>query len=71
MLQLTKIRNIAAPKENETSMTAPPMYKLTLTDGFINCNGLVINDDINKLKYFHILIYGYTYFQNIIIIFII
>ena len=50
MLQLLKTRNVAAPKENETSMTAHPMYKITLSDGTLSCNGLAI-DELNKLKF--------------------
>jgi tudor domain-containing protein 3 len=48
VLQLIKIRNIAAPKENETSGAAPPMFRLTLTDGTISLNSLVIDHDNNK-----------------------
>ena len=49
VLQLSKLKNIAAPKANECCMTAPPMYRTTLTDGNSNLNALVI-DDLNKLK---------------------
>lgn len=49
VLQLVKLRNIAAPKENETCNTAPRMFKITLTDGTVHCNALVLND-IPKLK---------------------
>jgi len=45
-----KIRNIAAPKENENSQTAPPLYKITLTDGTYNVNALTL-EDVSKLKY--------------------
>ena len=40
VLQIQKIRNIAAPKENETSQGAPRLLKLTFTDGHLNCNGV-------------------------------
>ncbi|CAG9765539.1 unnamed protein product [Ceutorhynchus assimilis] len=33
VLQIAKIRNVAAPKANEQSQAAPRMLKLTLTDG--------------------------------------
>jgi hypothetical protein len=49
VLQLVKTRNIAAPKENESSGGAPPMYKITLSDGILSVNALVI-EDVNKLK---------------------
>ena len=48
VLQLVKLRNIAAPKENENSQGAHPMFKITLTDGTAQCNALAIND-VNKL----------------------
>lgn len=48
VLQLVKLRNIAAPKENESSQGAHPMFKITLTDGTAQCNALAIND-VNKL----------------------
>ena len=33
MLQVTKIRNVSAPKINEESTTDPRMLKVSLTDG--------------------------------------
>lgn len=33
VLQILKLRNISAPKSNESSKTAPRMLKLQLTDG--------------------------------------
>ena len=48
VLQLIKLRNIAAPKENESSQGAHPMFKITLTDGSLQCNALAIND-VNRL----------------------
>ena len=33
VLQVTKIRNVSAPKINEESKTAPRMLKISLTDG--------------------------------------
>ncbi len=32
-MQVTKIRNVSAPKINEESKTAPRMLKISLTDG--------------------------------------
>ncbi|CAG2196770.1 TDRD3 [Mytilus edulis] len=40
VLQIQKIRNVAAPKDNEESQGAPRLLKLTLTDGHLNCNGV-------------------------------
>lgn len=40
VLQVMKIRNVSAPKENEESQTAPRLLKLTLTDGYSNCIGI-------------------------------
>ena len=40
MLQVQKLRNIAAPKENENSQTAPRLLKVTLTDGHMTCVGI-------------------------------
>ncbi|CAF0731698.1 unnamed protein product [Brachionus calyciflorus] len=44
VLQLVKLRNIGAPKENEHSHSSPPMYKLTLTDGLTNINCLALEN---------------------------
>ena len=33
MLQLMKLRNVSAPKENEESQAAPRLWKMTMTDG--------------------------------------
>lgn len=33
MLQIQKLRNVAAPKSNEESRAAPRLLKLFLTDG--------------------------------------
>ena len=49
VLQIVKIRNVAAPKENESSHTAPALYKITLTDGTTNFNAIAL-EDISKLK---------------------
>ncbi|KAK3100292.1 hypothetical protein FSP39_017721 [Pinctada imbricata] len=40
VLQIQKIRNVAAPKDNEESHYAPRLLKLTLTDGQNTCNGV-------------------------------
>lgn len=42
VLQVSKIRNIAAPKSNEDSGVAPRMLKLILTDGHSNLQALEI-----------------------------
>ncbi|XP_045459478.1 tudor domain-containing protein 3-like [Melitaea cinxia] len=40
IVQIQKIRNVAAPKANEESTSAPRMLKLTLHDGKSTCIGL-------------------------------
>lgn len=40
MLQLQKIRNISAPKDNEESQAAPRLMKLVLTDGHTTCSAV-------------------------------
>lgn len=50
MLQITKIRNVTAPKDHEESQAAPQMLKLTLTDGHSTCVSLQL-EDIKKLRY--------------------
>ncbi|XP_066503477.1 tudor domain-containing protein 3 [Hoplias malabaricus] len=40
VLQLQRIRNVSAPKENEESQTAPRMLRLQMTDGQTLCTGL-------------------------------
>ncbi|XP_050415509.1 tudor domain-containing protein 3 isoform X1 [Patella vulgata] len=40
VLQITKMKNIAAPKENEESQGAPRMMKIILTDGQTNCTAV-------------------------------
>lgn len=40
VLQIQKIRNVTAPKDNEESNYAPRMLKLVLTDGQLTCNAL-------------------------------
>lgn len=42
VLQVQKIRNISAPKDNEDSQAAPRLLKLTLTDGHTTCSGVEI-----------------------------
>lgn len=39
---MVKLRNIGAPKENEHSHSAPPLYKFMLTDGSANINCLAM-----------------------------
>lgn len=40
ILQVQKIRNVSAPKDNEESQAAPRLLKLTLTDGHNSCSGV-------------------------------
>ncbi|KAM5287760.1 tudor domain-containing protein 3 [Ctenodactylus gundi] len=40
VLQIQKIRNVAAPKDNEESQAAPRMLRLQMTDGHINCTAV-------------------------------
>ncbi|XP_006639056.1 tudor domain-containing protein 3 isoform X1 [Lepisosteus oculatus] len=40
ILQVQKIRNVAAPKDNEESQAAPRMLRLQMTDGHTNCIGI-------------------------------
>ena len=40
VLQIAKIRNVSAPKDNEESQAAPPLFKVTLTDGHNSCIGI-------------------------------
>ncbi|XP_076879604.1 tudor domain-containing protein 3 isoform X2 [Brachyhypopomus gauderio] len=40
VLQVQKIRNVAAPKEHEESQAAPRMLRLQMTDGQTMCTGL-------------------------------
>ncbi|XP_026868092.2 tudor domain-containing protein 3 [Electrophorus electricus] len=40
VLQVQKIRNVAAPKEHEESQAAPRMLRLQMTDGHTMCTGL-------------------------------
>uniref|UniRef100_A0A672LNB5 Survival of motor neuron-related-splicing factor 30 n=1 Tax=Sinocyclocheilus grahami TaxID=75366 RepID=A0A672LNB5_SINGR len=40
VLQVQKIRNVAAPKDHEESQGAPRMLRLQMTDGHTSCTGL-------------------------------
>ncbi|RLW08243.1 hypothetical protein DV515_00003287 [Chloebia gouldiae] len=40
VLQIQKIRNVAAPKDNEESQAAPRMLRLQMTDGHTNCTAI-------------------------------
>lgn len=40
VLQIQKIRNVAAPKDNEESQAAPRMLRLQMTDGHISCTAV-------------------------------
>ena len=41
-LQVTKIRNVSAPKSNEGSQAAPRMLKITLSDGHTCCHAVEV-----------------------------
>uniref|UniRef100_A0A8D0DFP7 Tudor domain-containing protein 3 n=1 Tax=Salvator merianae TaxID=96440 RepID=A0A8D0DFP7_SALMN len=43
VLQIQKIRNIAAPKDNEESQAAPRMLRLQMTDGHTSCTAIEYN----------------------------
>lgn len=49
VLQIQKIRNVAAPKGNEESRAAPRMLKLSLTDGKNNFQALEV-EHISTLR---------------------
>ncbi|CAH1777870.1 unnamed protein product [Owenia fusiformis] len=42
VVQVQKVRNVSAPKDNEESNAAPPLLRVTFTDGYTNLNGLVM-----------------------------
>ena len=50
VLQITKMRNVSAPKDNEESQGAPQLLKVSLTDGSVNCHGLVM-ENIDRIGY--------------------
>ncbi|XP_056411461.1 tudor domain-containing protein 3 [Hyla sarda] len=43
VLQIQKIRNISAPKDNEESQAAPRMLRLQMTDGHTSCTAIEFN----------------------------
>ncbi|XP_034614273.1 tudor domain-containing protein 3 isoform X1 [Trachemys scripta elegans] len=43
VLQIQKIRNVAAPKDNEESQAAPRMLRLQMTDGHTSCIAIEYN----------------------------
>ncbi|KAJ6661684.1 hypothetical protein lerEdw1_013206 [Lerista edwardsae] len=43
VLQIQKVRNIAAPKDNEESQAAPRMLRLQMTDGHTSCTAIEYN----------------------------
>lgn len=49
ILQIQKIRNVAAPKGNEESRAAPRMLKLSMTDGKNNFQALEV-EHISSLR---------------------
>ncbi|KAK7474270.1 hypothetical protein BaRGS_00034513 [Batillaria attramentaria] len=42
VLQLIKLRNLSAPKDNEESQAAPRLWKMTLSDGQSNCVAIAL-----------------------------
>ena len=50
VLQIQKLRNVSAPRDNPESQGAPPLFKLTLTDGHSNIVAIEM-EKINKLTY--------------------
>lgn len=50
MLQVSKMRNVSAPKAFEESGGAPRMLRVTLTDGFGTVQGLEVQN-IKTLRY--------------------
>ncbi|CAC5357205.1 TDRD3 [Mytilus coruscus] len=63
VLQIQKIRNVAAPKDNEESQGSPRLLKLTLTDGHLNSNGV----ETEKLDKFGVNVpFYFTWNKNIV-----
>lgn len=50
ILQIQKLRNVAAPKSNEESRSAPRMLKMFLTDGRNNYQAIEV-EHISVLRY--------------------
>ena len=50
VLQVSKVRNVSAPKANEESGTAPRMLRVTLTDG-TNCIQALEVQNIKPIRY--------------------
>ena len=48
-MQIQKVRNVSAPKENEESHGAPRLLKLYLTDGQTSCCAIEL-EMIDKLR---------------------
>ncbi|OXB54686.1 hypothetical protein ASZ78_012300 [Callipepla squamata] len=44
VLQIQKIRNVSAPKDNEESQAAPRMLRLQMTDGHTSCTAIEYNN---------------------------
>ena len=49
VLQIQKLKNVSAPRENQESHGAPPFIRLTLTDGHASFGALEM-EKINKLS---------------------
>ena len=52
VLQVVKIRNVSAPKENEESQTAPRLWKISLTDGFSTASAVCFEPLKNLRSFF-------------------
>lgn len=50
VLQIQKIRNVAAPKDHEESQGAPRMLRIQMTDGHTNCAGIEFKH-LSKIRY--------------------
>lgn len=48
ILQVQKVRNVAAPKEDETNRGAPELLRLALSDGHQSCPAIVM-ENVNGL----------------------
>ncbi|PAA51622.1 hypothetical protein BOX15_Mlig019456g6, partial [Macrostomum lignano] len=49
VMQVQRVRNVSAPKDNEDSGAAPPLLKVTLTDGRVTLIGLDVDNRLSGL----------------------
>ncbi|PAA51629.1 hypothetical protein BOX15_Mlig019456g5, partial [Macrostomum lignano] len=49
VMQVQRVRNVSAPKDNEDSGAAPPLLKVTLTDGRVTLIGLDVHNRLSGL----------------------